>query len=568
MRRNPKETGGKSSRRGTRIALGVCSRTSLRNKAKSDATKGWERRCGGDMRGKLAFLPGEICRRSLWLNDENPPRKVRLDRQKSAEIVVPMWIGKDRTSNGGGNLQSSQSTRETQPTSQEASDAKRMVKPDGMHRERSADAVQGKDEASRTESLMEQVVARENMLAALQRIEKNKGAPGPDGISVDTLREYLKRNWGRIKTELLSDAYKPQAVRRVEIPKPDGGTRLLGIPNVVDRLIQQALLQVLTPIFDPTFSEFSFGFRPGRSAHNAVRAAREYIETGYDWVVDIDLAKFFDQVNHDKLMVRVWKRIKDKRVLHLIRRYLQAGVMLNGVVVATEEGTPQGGPLSPLLANIMLDDLDKLLEERGLRFCRYADDCNVHVRSRRAGERVMSGIRKFVEGRLGLRINEEKSKVDRPHNRKFLGFSVYRMKGIHIRVAPKAIERFKKRIREITARSNGWSIEQRIHVLSDYLRGWMQYFRLAKTPSVYRVLDGWTLHRLRLCLWKQWKRPSTRLREFRALNLPEWVCLEFAYSRKGYWRMSGGPMNRATPRAYWNARGVVGLTDLFGSLVR
>jgi group II intron reverse transcriptase/maturase len=442
-----------------------------------------------------------------------------------------------------------------------------MVKPEGTHREQSAGAVQRNEDTSGTESLMEKVVARENMLAALRRVESNKGAPGNDEMTVEELRGYLKTNWEQIKTALLADTYKPQAVRRVEIPKPDGGVRLLGIPSVTDRLIQQALLQVLTPIFDPTFSDFSFGFRPGRSAHDAVKLAREYIEAGYDWVVDIDLAKFFDQVNHDKLMVRVWRRVKDKRVLHLIRRYLQAGVMLNGVVVATEEGTPQGGPLSPLLANIMLDDLDKLLEQRGHRFCRYADDCNIYVRSQRAGDRTMSAVRRFIEGRLGLKLNEEKSKVDRPHNRKFLGFSFFRRKGIQFRIAPKTIERFKARVREITARSNGWSMERRIRALYTYLRGWMQYFRLARTPSVYRDLDGWVLRRLRLCLWKQWKRARTRLRELRALGLPEWVCFELAYSRKRYWRISK-PLNSAMPRRYWTAQGFAGLTEFYGSSVR
>jgi group II intron reverse transcriptase/maturase len=436
-----------------------------------------------------------------------------------------------------------------------------------MHQEQSAGAVQRSDQTSGTETLMEQVVARANMLAALRRVESNKGAPGSDGMTVGQLRGYLKTNWEQIKTELLADTYQPQAVRRVEIPKPDGDVRLLGIPSVVDRLIQQALLQVLTPIFDPTFSDCSFGFRPGRSAHDAVKLAREYIEAGYEWVVDIDVAKFFDHVNHDKLMVRVWRRVKDKRVLHLIRRYLQAGVMLNGVVVATEEGTPQGGPLSPLLANIMLDDLDKLLEQRGHRFCRYADDCNIYVRSQRAGERVMSAVRRFLEGRLSLTVNEQKSKVDRPRNRKFLGFSFFRRDGIQLRVAPQTIERFKERVREITARSSAWSMERRIRTLHGYLRGWMQYFRLARTSSVYRDLDGWALRRLRLCLWKQWKRCRTRLRELRALNLPEWVAREFAFSRKGYWRMSGGPLSSAMPRAYWTARGFVGLGEFYGSLV-
>ncbi|MHB8145975.1 MAG: group II intron reverse transcriptase/maturase [Vulcanimicrobiaceae bacterium] len=437
-----------------------------------------------------------------------------------------------------------------------------------MHREPSAGVVRNNDDTSRTESLMEQVVARENMLAALRRVESNKGAPGNDGMTVDELPGYLKMGWARIKAELLADTYRPQAVRRVEIPKPDGGIRLLGIPSVVDRLIQQALLQVLTPIFDPTFSDFSFGFRPGRSAHDAVKLAREYIEAGYEWVVDLDLAKFFDQVSHDKLMARIYRRVKDKRVLHLIRRYLQAGVMLNGVVVATEEGTPQGGPLSPLLGNIMLDDLDKLLEERGLRFCRYADDANIYVRSQRAGERVMSSVRRFIEGRLGLKLNEAKSKVDRPRNRKFLGFSFFRRDGIRIRVAPKSIERFKNRVREITTCSNGWSMERRISALCVYLRGWMQYFRLAETPSIYRDLDGWVLRRLRLCQWKQWKLPRTRLRELRALALREWHACELAYSRKAYWRIAGPPLNSAMPRRYWIARGFAGLSERFALLVR
>ncbi len=462
-------------------------------------------------------------------------------------------------------MQNSQPKQQPQQTSQEASDAKSRVKPEGMHRERSAGAVQRSDQTSGTGTLMEQVVARANMLAALRRVERNAGAPGSDGMTVEQLRGYLKANWESIKATLLSDTYKPQAVRRVEIPKPDGGVRLLGIPSIVDRLIQQALLQVLTPIFESTFSAYSFGFRPGRSAHDAVKLAREYIEAGYDWVVDIDVAKFFDHVNHDKLMVRIWHRVKDKRVLHLIRRYLQAGVMLNGVVVATEEGTPQGGPLSPLLANIMLDDLDKLLEQRGHRFCRYADDCNIYVRSQRAGERVMSTARRFIEGRLGLRINEEKSTVDRPRTRKFLGFSFFRHNGIQIRVASQALKRLKDRVREITARSNGWSMERRLRTLSAYLRGWMQYFRLAQTPSIYVKLDSWMLRRLRLCQWKQWKCVRTRLRELRALGKPEWAAREVAFSRKSYWRIAHGPLSSAMPRRYWLARGFAGLVDSFGT---
>lgn len=410
---------------------------------------------------------------------------------------------------------------------------------------------------------MEQAVARENMLAALQRVEQNGGAPGIDGMSVDDLRAHLKAHWERTKVALLADRYKPQPVRRVEIPKPDGGVRLLGIPSVVDRLIQQAILQVLTPIIDPTFGEQSFGFRPGRSAHDAVKCAKAFIEAGNDWVEDIDLEKFFDQVNHDKLMVRVWRYIKDKRVLHLIRRYLQAGALLNGVVVASEEGTPQGGPLSPLLANIMLDDLDRYLTERGHHFCRYADDCNIYVRSQRAGERVMTNTCRFVEERLSLKVNRAKSAVDRPRNRKFLGYSFFRRLGIKLRVSPKSIARFKARVREITSRSSGWSMRRRIAALNRFVRGWAQYYRLADARSVFNELDGWILRRLRSCQWKQWKRVRTRLRELRALKLQEWHARELASCRKGYWRTAGGPLNSAMPRTYWKARGIISLRETF-----
>lgn len=356
------------------------------------------------------------------------------------------------------------------------------------------------------EGLLWQVLSRENMAAAWKRVKANKGSAGVDGLTIEQVPEFLKTHWSRIRQELLDGTYLPQAVRRVEIPKPTGGMRELGIPTVVDRLIQQALLQILQPLIDPTFSEFSYGFRPGRSAHDAVRKAQQYAQEGYRVVVDVDLEKFFDLVNHDILMDRLAKRITDKAVLRLIRRYLQAGIMAGGVVLEREQGTPQGGPLSPLLANVLLDEVDKALEKRGHRFARYADDCNVYLRSQKAGERVLRFLRKLY-AKLHLRVNERKTEVGPVFGRKFLGYCLRRWVGdtVKIAVAPKAQEKFKARIREITSRNGGRNLAQIAQQLRKYMPGWKVYFRLAQTPKVYRDLDSWIRRRLRAVQLKLWK---------------------------------------------------------------
>ncbi|WJQ15197.1 group II intron reverse transcriptase/maturase [Geobacillus stearothermophilus] len=414
---------------------------------------------------------------------------------------------------------------------------------------------------------MKQVLSRENLLRALKQVEKNEGSHGTDGMSVKDLRRHLVEHWDAIRHALEEGTYEPCPVRRVEIPKPNGGVRLLGIPTVTDRFIQQAIAQVLTPIFDPSFSEHSYGFRPGRRGHDAVKKAKQYIQEGYTWVVDIDLEKFFDRVNHDKLMGILAKRIPDKILLKLIRKYLQAGVMINGVVMETQEGTPQGGPLSPLLSNILLDELDKELEKRGHKFVRYADDCNIYVRTKKAGERVMKSITAFIEKKLRLKVNETKSAVDRPWRRKFLGFSFTPSKEPKIRIAKESIRRMKQRIRTMTSRSKPIPMPERIEQLNQYILGWCGYFSLAETPSVFKELDGWIRRRLRMCQWKEWKLPRTRIRKLQSLGVPKQKAYEWGNTRKKYWRVAASPiLHKALGNSYWESQGLKSLYQRYESL--
>src|SRR5882724_2353656 len=407
------------------------------------------------------------------------------------------------------------------------------------------------------EPSMEAMVERENLKKALAQVKRNKGAAGIDGMSVDALPAYLKEHWPTIRAQLLDGTYKPQPVRRVEIPKASGGVRLLGIPTVLDRLIQQAVMQVLQADWDPTFSEISFGFRPGHSAHQAVERAQAYIASGHAIVVDIDLEKFFDRVNHDILMGLVAKRVADKRILKLIRGFLTAGAMEGGLVSPTEEGAPQGGPLSPLLSNLMLDVLDKELEKRGHRFVRYADDCNIYVRSQRAGERVMDGIEKFLAKRLKLRINKAKSAVAKPSVRKFLGFSYTSGREPRRRIAPQALTRFKARVRELTRRTRGRSLAQTSKELSTYLVGWRGYFGFCQTPSVLRALDEWIRRRLRAIAWKQWKRGRPRFAELRRRGVGRDLAAQTAGSPHGPWRLAASPaLHMALPIAVFRSLGL------------
>ena len=431
--------------------------------------------------------------------------------------------------------------------------------PDGERQARPAQNGAAGDEAP---MLMEKVLRRENARAAYTRVVANGGAPGVDGMTVHELLAHCREHWPRIRKELLSGTYQPQPVRRVDIPKPGGGVRTLGIPTVMDRMIQQALHQVLAPIFDPTFSPDSYGFRPGRSAHQAVKRAREHIAAGHRWVVDLDLAKFFDTVNHDVLMQRVALRVRDKRVLRLIGRYLRAGMLEDGLVSARTEGTPQGGPLSPLLSNILLDDLDKELARRGHRFVRYADDCNVYVRSEAAGERVMASLERFLETRLRLQVNRDKSAVARPWKRTFLGYSVTVDREPKLKVAPASIVRLKQKLRAKLRAGRGQSLARVITGIAPLLRGWIVYFRLAETKGSLELLDQWVRRKLRAILWRQWKRGRTRYAKLLAFGLDsERARLGAGNGRGPWWNAGASHMNEAVPIGWLRSCGLVSLLD-------
>src|SRR6202140_2375417 len=428
----------------------------------------------------------------------------------------------------------------------------------------SLQAVHAIESPAGTNRLMEEVCERENLKEALRRVKANKGSPGVDGMTVGAIPDYLKQHWPAIRGQLLNGTYEPKPVRRVEIPKPDaGGVRKLGIPTVLDRFIQQAVLQVLQRRWDQTFSNHSYGFRPKRSAHQAVAKAQQYVAEGRGWVIDLDLEKFFDRVNHDKLMSQIAKRVEDKQLLKLIRAFLNAGVMENGLVSPSVEGTPQGGPLSPLLSNLVLDELDRELENRGHRFVRYADDCNIYVRSERAGQRVMESISRFITQKLKLKVNEAKSAVARPQERKFLGFSFSAGPDIKRTIAPKSLERFKQRIREITRRAKGVSIKTTMEELATYMRGWRGYFGFCETPEVLIALTRWVRLRLRAALWRQWKTPRRRRAALIANRVSEWAARKTAGSGRGPWYLARSrALSTGLSNAYFKS---LGLPSLFQS---
>jgi RNA-directed DNA polymerase len=410
---------------------------------------------------------------------------------------------------------------------------------------------------------MEEVCEWENLKQALQQVKANKGSPGIDGMTVEELPGYLQQHWPVIREQLWNGTYEPKPVRRVEIEKPDGGgMRKLGIPTVRDRFVQQAVMQVLQRQWDPTFSDHSYGFRPGRSAHQAVAQAQKHIAAGYSWVVDLDLEKFFDRVNHDKLMGQIAKRVEDKRLRKLIRAFLNAGVMENGLVSPSVEGTPQGGPLSPLLSNLVLDELDRELERRGHRYVRYADDSNIYVRSEQAGQRVMESITRFITHNLKLKVNETKSAVARPQERKFLGFSFTAGPEVKRVIAPKALDRFKRRIREITRRAKGVSIQKTIEELASYMRGWRSYFGFCETPEVLVSLTRWVRLRLRAALWRQWKTPRRRRAALLALGVRPRLASNTSGSGRGPWYLAKSKaLSVGLSNAYFKSLGLPTLTD-------
>ncbi len=432
----------------------------------------------------------------------------------------------------------------------------------GREETESSEAMSGTENPANTNRLMEEVCERENLKEALRRVKANKGSAGVDGITVGGITDYLKQNWPTIREQLLNGTYEPQPVRRVEIPKPDGGVRKLGIPTVLDRLIQQAVMQVLQRRWDRTFSDHSYGFRPGRSAHQAVAQAQQYIAEGHGWCVDLDLEKFFDRVNHDKLMGQIAKRIEDKRLRKLIRAFLNAGVMENGLVSPSVEGTPQGGPLSPLLSNLVLDELDRELERRGHRFVRYADDCNIYVRSERAGQRVMESITRFITQKLKLKVNETKSAVARPQQRKFLGFSFTTGPEVKRVIASKALDRFKQRIQEITRRAKGVSMDATMAALAPYMRGWRGYFGFCETPEVLLGLTRWVRLRLRTALWRQWKTPRRRRAALLALRVPLRLARNTAGSGRGPWYLARSQaLAMGLSNAYFRSLGLPSLIE-------
>jgi RNA-directed DNA polymerase len=432
----------------------------------------------------------------------------------------------------------------------------------GREETESLSTVNDPESPASTNPLMEAVCERGNLKEALRRVKTNKGSAGVDGMTVGGISDYLKQHWPAIRAQLLNGTYEPRPVRRVEIPKPDGGVRKLGIPTVLDRLIQQAVMQVLQRQWDPTFSENSYGFRPGRSAQQAVAQAQKHIAEGHGWCVDFDLEKFFDRVNHDKLMGQIAKRVEDKRLLKLIRAFLNAGVMENGLVSPSVEGTPQGGPLSPLLSNLVLDELDRELERRGHRFVRYADDCNVYVRSERAGQRVMESVTQFITQKLKLKVNEAKSAVARPQERKFLGFSFSAGPEVKRVIAPKALDRFKRRVREITRRAKGVSMKATIEELAPYMRGWRGYFGFCETPEVLIALTRWVRLRLRAAMWRQWKTPRRRREALIALGVRTRLASNTAGSGLGPWYLAKAKaLSVGLSNAYFKSLGLPSLIE-------